>query len=794
LNISSFAFGCDPGTDTFARHGSKPAGSFAKGKLMNKAITDGVLLMPPAFEGGLDVWSSGDGTPGSDDYDGAVNAAFVPADQDFGGCLELQKTSATQKLRYMGETPLLPGCYLQIKARVKAISGNLPNVRIAAWAGGAGGGHIGSVTEVGTSTTLTSYGQIVEVTAIVGAGVRGGVDMAWGAGALFGHFGLDLTGATGGVVRIDDIEITDITSVFLRDMLSLVDVRDFGAIGDGTTDNAVAFEAADDAADGRKVLVPAGEYFLGETVTFNSEVEFEGTVTMPTDKMLLLTKQFDLPIYIEAFGNEELAFKKAFQALLNNADHESLDMGGRKVTVTAPIDMQAAVPNKGSYATRRVIRNGQLEASGSSVWDNTVVTSQATYNTNDARTLSNVSNIANVPVGALVEGAGVGREIYVMAKNVGAGRITLNAPLYDAAGTQNFTFREFKYLLDFSGFSQLSKFAMANIEFQCNSLCSAIRLSPSGLTFNLRDCFITRPKDRGITSIGEGCQGMLIDNCQFLSAEESLNVADRVSIVLNANANDVKLRNNRATKFRHFALLSGSNSSVLGNHFFQGDNVSGGVRTAGLVIIGTYTSSTIAGNYVDNCFIEWTNEHDPSPDFTSGFSFSAMGISDNIFLSGNVASWFSYIVVKPHGNGHFLNGVSVTGNRFRSINGSIDRAERVDTSFSDLDFSKSKHITFEGNTYHSVDAQVSNPLRVRHSEGSVAQTWNIDMNGELPFGGQARGVDSIVAMDKIRNSQSSTVYSMPYVLTEQGSSKDQIKLVWEEAVRGEVAVSVRIDT
>lgn len=761
---------------------------------MNKAITDGVLLMPPAFAGGLDVWSSGNGTPGSDDYDGAANAAFVPADQDFGGCLELQKTSGTQKLRYMGETPLLPGCYLQIKARIKAVSGNLPNVRIAAWAGGAGGAHIGGVTEVGASTTLTSYGDVVEVTAIVGAGVRGGVDMAWGAAALFGHFGLDLTGPTGGVVRIDDIEITDITSIFLRDMLSLVDVRDFGAIGDGTTDSAVAFEAADEAADGRKVLVPAGLYYLGDTVTFKSEVEFEGTVTMPTDKMLLLTKDFDLPIYIEAFGNEELAFKKAFQALLNNADHESLDLGGRKVTINAPIDMQAAVPNKASYATRRVIRNGQIEASGGAAWDNTVVSSQATYNPSDARMLSNVINVANVPIGALVEGVGVGREVYVKTKNVGAGQITLSAPLYDAAGTQNFTFREFKYMLDFSGFSQLSKFAMSDIEFQCNSLCSAVRLSPSGVTFNLRDCFITRPKDRGITSIGEGCQGMLIDNCQFLSAEETLDVADRVSILLNANANDVKLRNNRATRFRHFAVLAGSNSTVLGNHFFQGDNVAAGVRTAGLVIIGTYTSSTVTGNYVDNCFVEWSNEHDPSPDFTAGFSFSAMSIAENIFLSGNVAPWFSYIVIKPHGTGHYLNGVSVTGNKFRSINGSIDRAERVDTSFSDLDFAKSKHVAFEGNTYHGVDAQVSNPLRVRHSEGSIAQTWNIDMNGELPFGAQARGVDAIVALNKIVNSQSSTVYSMPYVLTQQGSAKDKIKLVWDQAVRGQVSVIARIDT
>ena len=277
---------------------------------MNKAITDGVQLMPPTFAAGLDVWSSGDGTPGSDTYEGAANAAFVPADADFGGCLELQKNANTQMLRYMGETPLLPGCYLQIKARIKAISGALPNVRIAGWAGDVGNGHVSGVTEVGPTMTLGTYGSVIEVAAIVGTGARGGVDMAWGTAATYGHFGLDLTGANGGVVRIDDIEVVDITSAYLRDMLSLVDVTDFGAVGDGSTDNAAAFEAADDAADGRRILVPAGEFYLANTVSLNHEVVFEGTLTMPTDKMLLLTKSFDFPTYAAAFGDEELELAK----------------------------------------------------------------------------------------------------------------------------------------------------------------------------------------------------------------------------------------------------------------------------------------------------------------------------------------------------------------------------------------------------------------------------------------------------------------------------------------------------
>jgi hypothetical protein len=237
---------------------------------MNKAITDGVLLMPPAFGNGLDVWSSGDGTPGSDTYANAANAAFVPADQDFGGGLEVQTATSITRLRYMGETPLLPGCYLRVSASIKVIAGSLPNVRIAGYAGKAGGGAVSGVTTTASATTLTSYGNVVEVSAIIGAGQRNGVDLVWGREALYGHFGLDLTGPNGGIVRIDDIVVEDITSVFLRDIMSVVDVRDYGAIGDGVADDSAAFDAANAAANGRSILVPRGTFHLNNDVTLDA--------------------------------------------------------------------------------------------------------------------------------------------------------------------------------------------------------------------------------------------------------------------------------------------------------------------------------------------------------------------------------------------------------------------------------------------------------------------------------------------------------------------------------------------
>jgi hypothetical protein len=620
---------------------------------------------PPAFKSDLANWSSGDGSAGSDSYAEVAEAAYVPSDSDFSGCLELIQTHSVQKLRAFAKTPMRPETYLRIRTRIKSVTGNLPAVRIAGWAGNDSDKWVSAATQIGPSVALSVAGEVVEISAIVGPGLRDGVDMVWGSESKYGHFGLDLTGANDGIVRIDDFEFQDVTGLFHREMINVVDVRDYGALGDGQTDNYNAFVGADQAANERQLLVPEGLYNIGRGLSLSAPVQIQGRLVMPDDAPLVLSKSYNLSTYIDAFKSEELAFKKAFQALLNSGDHDSLDLSGRTITVTAPIDMQAAVSNRSEYAQRRVIRNGQFYAQGDTAWENEVVNSVATYDQSTPKVLKNVVDVANIPVGALVEGHGVGREIYVKLKNVAAQEVTLSEALFDADGTQNFSFTRFKYSLDFSGFEKLSKFSPQNIEFQCSTKASGIMLARTGITFHIKDCFITRPKYRGMTSIGTGCQGMLVDRCHFVTGEANTKSQDRIRIVLNANGNDVKLRENWASQFRHFAIVSG-------NHFYQGDGVANGIRLAGLAMTKSNTATTVVGNYVDNCFLEWTNEHDPTPDFISGFGFSALSVSDNVFLSSDIADWFAYLVIKPFGSGHGISNLTVNGNTFRSLNGTIN--------------------------------------------------------------------------------------------------------------------------
>jgi Pectate lyase superfamily protein len=760
---------------------------------MNKAITDGLVLMPPPFSAGLNLWSREDGTPGSGSYAGQPNAAFVPADQDFAGCMELQKTSSVQKVRSFAQTPMQPGLYLRVTARVKAVSGNLPSVRIAAWAGSVSGTNVAAAPQTGPSTTLSTYGTVVTVTAIIGPGNRQGVDMVWGTTPVYAHIGLDLTGPNNGVVRIDDIVVEDVTEIFHRDLMDWVDVRDYGAIGNGVADDTAAFVAADAAAGAQGILVPAGTYRLTAHTTLNASVRFTGTVSMAAGLRLFCLRNFNIDTYTAAFGNEEEGLRRGLAALFYLPDHVSFDMLGRRIVIDAPIDV-SAISGLTTLVQRRVLGHGQIVAGNSAAWDDTVVTSVATFTpASSGITLTAVANVANVPIGARVTGTGVGREVYVLDKNIGAGTVTLSVPLWGSAGTRTYTFTRYKYLLDFSGFENLGRFEIFDTELQCEGRASAIMLPRSGTAFRFADCTFNRPKDRGITSIGSGCQGLLVDQCQFLSNEQELAAQDRTTVAVNVNNNDAKLRNNRVVRFAHFAVIGGSGNIILGNHFFQGDGTTLGQRRAGIVLTTPNVKTNITSNYVDNCFIEWTNEHDVEPEFTGGFSFGGLTVNGNFFMVNDVTPDFCWFVVKPFGPGHFLNGFAFNDNVFRTVNTDIDRVEKVDTSIATLNFARFRNVVMTANPANGVGIVAQSPVMIEHLQNTASDTWTIDAAELMPFGARVRNVQSIVMEGPVNNASNVAQNVSPWVTVEQGPTGGEALLRWTQPVKGTAHVTVRCD-
>ena len=761
---------------------------------MNIAITNGLVLMPPAFHAGLAAWSSGNGTAGSPGWADAPNAAIVPADQDFGSCLEILKQQTTTRLRFRGETPMIPGVYLRISARLKTVAGAFCSARIAAWPGDGQRNEVTGLVTTGPTIAMENYGQIIEISAIVGVGARQGVDMGWGTRPVFGHFGLDLVGANGGAIRIESIRIEDVTSAFIPSLIDWVDVRDFGAAGDGVTNDRAAFLAADQAANGGGILVPEGTFFINGDIGINAPIRFKGILRTPESTRVSLMQSFDFPTYAAAFGDETLGLKKALQALFGYTDHVALDLRGRRVDLTEPLDVAGLAPNLVGFSNRRVIRNGSIMAVEGPAWETGHASSRASYDPAHPLILSNVQNVAAIEIGSHVSGQGVGREVYVRDRDVAGATLTLSQPLYGAEGVQDYQFRRYRYMFDFSGMGEISRLNFVDLDLNCGGHASAIMLPAQGEMIAIRDCYFTRPRDRAITSIGRGCQDLLVDRCQFLSDEMHLPAQQRNTIAINVNANDVKMRNNRFVRFAHFMVANGGGHIISGNHWFQGDGSGEGLRYAGLVLTLANVQTTITGNYIDNASIEWTNEHSARPDFSGDeYSFGGLTVTGNTFLCSNTANWFTWITVKPHGSGHFVHGLSVTDNVFKALYGNVTRIERVDTSFADLDYNNMRNIRFQGNMFNGIDTYVANPLLVTHDQASVANSWTLPAVLGLPFGGWTKSVESLVAETALTNASGQQVGEMPWVQTQVGGSNRQLRLNWAVPVRGRVSLFARMD-
>lgn len=760
---------------------------------MNKAITEGLDLMPPAFQDGLDLWSSGDGTAGSTAYDTDPNGTLVASDADFGACLEIVAAEDPQRLRYMGETPILPGCYLEVTARVKLVSGPVPQVRVAAYAGDANGNAVTGIDLTGDPVTLSDYSRVYEVRAIVGSGKRTGVDMVWGTKPVYGHFGLDILSDPGAVVRIESIRVEDRTSAFYRKLMDWVDVRDYGAVGDGVTDDALAFETADAAAEGREVMVPAGTYFLNKNVTMLSPVRFEGTVTQPDNCRLVLRSNFDFPSYHEAFGDETLALEKGLQALLNFSDHDTFDLKGRQVNLTRPVDVAAATGVSAFYQ-RRVLRNGGLVAQDNGAWEPSVVTASAAFSSSDPQRLTGVSDVASIEVGSLVEGFGVGREVYVRAKDEAAQTLTLSLPLARAKGSQSYTFTRFRYMLDFSGMAVADGFTLDMVEFRGNTVGCGVMLPDDGKWWIIRDCWFFRAGLRGVTSIGEACQGLTLQGCEFNASDVALPVLERRSVAFNTNKNDVKIRDNRCINHRHFGIVAGAGNLVLGNHFWQQEAPDPGNRTAGMVFTRETPKTTFNGNYVDNQFVEFTNEHTAGAGSKSGLRFGNVSIVGNIFTANKVADWFRFLVWTPIGTGHRLDGISVIGNSFKLFDGAvIERVDAVDGSLGSFDFGETRDVEWTGNAYDKVTRHTRSPLSVRIEQGSAAETWSVSVSADLPFAAPPQSIGPVTAQGPLRSAGGGTVFAAPHAAPGGLLEEDQVKVTFPQAVRGTVDLEVRVD-
>ncbi|MGB7318080.1 MAG: right-handed parallel beta-helix repeat-containing protein, partial [Planktotalea sp.] len=131
---------------------------------------------------------------------------------------------------------------------------------------------------------------------------------------------------------------------------------------------------------------------------------------------------------------------------------------------------------------------------------------------------------------------------------------------------------------------------------------------------------------------------------------------------------------------------------------------------------------------------------------------------------------------------------------FRSTQGTIDRVERINTTFASLNMSSVRDVLMNGNTFLNVVTGTENPLTLEHSQNNHAQTWYVSFAGRLPFGGNAQQVTSVIHHGKIKTPANVTQYTAPWITAQTGSNGDIVEVDWEKDVRGAIKITARMDS
>lgn len=149
-----------------------------------------------------------------------------------------------------------------------------------------------------------------------------------------------------------------------------INVKDYGAIGDGIANDTAAIQAALAAAGTTKtVLIPNGNYVVTANCVANAPVILEGflTITSPTVKFELKSQPIVLTDYRKIYmgatwndagANAGLALQRAVEELLNSFRFFSLDGEGWMVRTTHQINCDP--PPSGFYGQFKTIQNMQL--------------------------------------------------------------------------------------------------------------------------------------------------------------------------------------------------------------------------------------------------------------------------------------------------------------------------------------------------------------------------------------------------------------------------------------------------
>ncbi len=557
-----------------------------------------------------------------------------------------------------------------------------------------------------------------------------------------------------------------------------VDVRTFGAIGDGTADDSLAFERAAAAAGPAGIVVPAGTFRLSRDVVFEVPVRLLGTISQPAGRHAVFLRNLDYSSYCAAFGERE-ALGRALRALFAVAGAASLDLEGRTLVLSRPLDVARAAGTRRS-AGRKGVRNGTFAVAPGPAWEPETIRARARFDPTGPAELRDVAPGARIAPGALVSGPGLGRAVHVRDRDVEGRTVGLCLPGWGDAEIARYEFRRYRYALDFSGFDDLPDVALEDVRLDLGGAAGGILLPERHRRFRGIRLVVEAPAGQGLSGLGRGTSGLDLDQCRFEAAGAE-------AVALASGGASVRLRGCVFDGFETAAILSGRGHLVSGCRFVGGG---GGGRSTGLCLTRREPRCQVVGNAFDGCGIRWSDEHESRFDAGRKAGFGGLGLLGNSFEATDAAEHESWLTIRAHRRTQPIRDLAVIGNTFAAIGGRSDRVERVCASGARLDLTRMRRIDWHGNTCRGVLVPAANPVTRQFRLRIPTRIWTLDPGGALPFGAVASEIVAVTAVD-LRNAAGDPVGEMPSV--EVDALSGRLRARFPLPVSGALRVTIRCD-
>jgi len=569
-------------------------------------------------------------------------------------------------------------------------------------------------------------------------------------------------------------------------------------------------QAAADSVAGAIGRIDALEEDVGDIQTDLVDVVHYADPELTTISARYINKEFDgvkISDFLTSNGVDVDETSAVFAAIAKAAASRrfmGVDLEGRSIDIANSMDM--SIPLGTSQQGEFTIRNGRFRYIGPKK-------TMANFTRNLSLTIGSAtatpSSMTGIVEGMYVSGPGVPRETYVRSVDTVNGQITLSTTAWRTLSSATHRFQEFDYLFDFSKITSLSNFRFEQVTFECLSNIGVFKGPKGGSTQSFTNCTFANVYKRGVIFWSSGGSNCQIDCCQAFPDldDRQADPVDKQSVFFSIPTNDPKFRGNYFWQFGNTLVLHGSGNVIVGNHFWQatgaGSDAEPGknTRRPSIILTSGHNKTNITGNYIDNSWIEMTNENTTNLAWPIG---GGVTISGNQFTSVSREPTNAFVVLSPYTTNALVSRISVVGNVFKNVYGGGEQGSIVPYNAADgviiptgsggsLDLTSFREITWHGNSYSNIVKRTQSEaiLKKTIAVGSEATTVTFDFSNVLPWGGIPQRYVSVGVNNPLDAAAAPTPVSACFAATAGSTS---VPVVLSSAVSGDVYATVDCNT